>query len=391
MRKTSGLLAPITVAVDKSNSARLFLLWRAHSPTAVSEKPEKDEKVHDASAQRLNKAREDGNLLRAKEIVTVGMIALGVSAVLFGGPFAFRQLQHTTRTLLLDAAHPLSVERTSELIRIIGVDLGLMLGPFFLMMTVGAVVLNVMQSGAVWTFKPLTPKPSKINPLEGIKRIFSAKGLFEAFKAFAKLGILVAIGWTYVKSEMDVLTVLHTLPTTDALGQGAAILGGLLIRLVGALLIVAAADFAFEKHKHASDLKMTEKEVRDETKDSEGDPHMKGKRKAAARALAGARRPTLMEAVGQADVVVTNPTHYAIALFYDQENGGAPRVLVKGIRKRALKIKGLALELGTPTVENRPLARALYAAVEEGMEIPETLYAAVAAILAEVYRTRQKR
>ena len=90
MRKTSGLLAPITVAVDKSNSARLFLLWRAHSPTAVSEKPEKDEKVHDASAQRLNKAREDGNLLRAKEIVTVGMIALGVSAVLFGGPFAFR-------------------------------------------------------------------------------------------------------------------------------------------------------------------------------------------------------------------------------------------------------------------------------------------------------------
>jgi flagellar biosynthetic protein FlhB len=356
----------------------------------VSDAPEKDEKVHDASPQRLNKAREEGNVLRAKEIVTVGMIGAGVSAVLLGGPFAFRQLQQTTRDILLEAAHPLSVERVGEVTRSIGLDLGLVLGPFFLLLTTCAVVLNIMQSGVVFTFKPLEPKPNKVSPIAGIKRIFSAKGMFEAFKAFVKLGILVAIGWTYVSGEMDVLTTLHMLPTTEALAEGSGILGGLLIRLVGALLVVAAADFAFEKHKHASDLKMTEKEVRDESKESEGDPHMKGKRKAKARELAGARRPTLLEAVGQADVVVTNPTHYAIALVYDVEAGGAPRVLVKGIRKRALKIKGLALEMGTPTVENRPLARALYAAVDEGMEIPETLYAAVAAVLAEVYRLRDR-
>jgi flagellar biosynthetic protein FlhB len=356
----------------------------------MSEKPEKDEKVHDASPQRLAKAREEGNVLRAKDIVTVGLIGLGVAAILWGTPFAFTRLQLTTRMLILDAGHPLSVERVSELIRNIGVDLMLVLGPFFALLAVGAVSLNVMQSGMVFTAKPLQPKPNKINPIEGIKRIFSAKGLFEAFKAFAKLGILVVIGWIYVSDRMDVLTTLHTLPTSEALERGAAILGGLLIRLVGALLLVAAADFAFEKHKHESDLKMTEKEVKDEHKESEGDPHMKGKRKAKARELATARRPTLLEAVGKADVVVTNPTHYAIALYYDTEAGGAPRVLVKGIRKRALKIKGLALELGTPTVENRPLARALYAAVDEGMEIPETLYAAVAAVLAEVYRLRDR-
>src|SRR5690606_19407951 len=132
---------------------------------------------------------------------------------------------------------------------------------------------------------------------------------------------------------------------------------------------LAAADFAFEKHRYKTDLKMTFEEVKQESKDQEGDPHVKARRRAKAREMA--RRPRLDHAVLKADVVVTNPTHYAIALKYDPVAGGAPVVLAKGIRKRALRIKALAAELAVPTVENRPLARALYATVEEGDAIPE--------------------
>lgn len=160
----------------------------------------------------------------------------------------------------------------------------------------------------------------------------------------------------------------------------------LVLKLLLALTVLSVPDFAFEKWKYTKDLKMTDQEVKEERKQQEGDPMVKGQRLKRARELA--LRPRLDHAVLKADVVVTNPTHYAIALHYRPEEMMAPRVLAKGLRKRALRIKALAQEHGVPTVEDRPLARALYDGVAEGGEIPEELYPAVATILAEIYRQR---
>ncbi len=357
----------------------------------MSDKPEKDQKVHDPSPERLRKAVEDGNILRAREILTVGMLAGGLGMVLVGAPHAFGQLQEVARYFFLQGPRiALTADTLPALLSTIAIRLVLALAPLFGVLAFLAVGLNVMQSGLHVTTKNIAPKFNRLNPASGFKRIFSVKGLFEAGKALFKLAVVGAIAAFYIRARLPELLGAHRLATPALLAQLGAWMLGLVVRCVGALVVMAVLDFVYEKRHRWNELKMTAEEVKREAKDSEGDPMLKGRRRAKAREMAK-NRPRLMDAVLQADVVITNPTHYAVALKYDPVAGGAPRVLVKGMRKRALAIKALAREKGVPTVEDRPTARALYAAVPEGGEIPETLYAAVAAILAEVYRMRDRR
>ncbi len=356
----------------------------------MSDKPEKDQKVHDPSDQRLKQAVEDGNILRSRDVVAGGMLAGGLVVLLVGAPAGFSQLQDLAVSVFARVG---TAAVTPETIPGLMTDLALrtllILAPLLGVLVVLALGLNLMQSGWTVTMKALQPKPNRVNPVEGFKRIFSMKGLFETFKAMGKLVIVGWLAFVYVKGLLPEIVALQGQAVPDILTSLGGWVGGLSIRLLIPLLGLAAVAFIFEKRQRWNDLKMTSEELKKESKEQEGDPQLKGKRRAKARELATSR-PRLMDAVLQADVVVTNPTHYAIAIKYDPLAGGAPRVLAKGIRKRALAIKGLALEKGVPTVEDRPLARALYAAVPEGSEIPETLYAAVATILAEVYRKRSK-
>ena len=345
------------------------------------------EKSFDPTPRRLEKAREEGNVFKSQEALSVGLLVTATSVLFAGGGFAFATLQDLASRLFLQSTQtPLNVQSVPILMEEIGLRMLGIIGPFLGVMLVASLGFNIAQSGWNVTVKPLQPKFSRVNPLEGLKRIFSSKGAFETFKAFVKLGAVGPVAYFAVKQALPEIIVLHTFSLTVILESAAKWTFFLLLQMLGVLLVLAVLDFAFEKWKHKEDLKMSQKEVKDEQKETEGDPHMQNKRRERAEEMA--RRPRMDHAVMKSDVVVTNPTHYAIALHYDPDVAAAPTVLAKGMRKRALRIKALAAELDVPMVENRPLAHALYDSVPEEQEIPEDLYPAVAAVLAEVYNER---
>ena len=356
----------------------------------MSDQPDRSDKQFDPTPRRLQKAREDGNVFRSKEFASAGLLATGAAVIGFGAPGALGTLGEMTTRLYSEAPETLLTPASAPaLLTSVGRDTLLVLGPLFAALIVMALGVNIAQGGWTLSTKPLMPKGSRISPAEGAKRLFSTKGLFELGKALAKVAIVGPIVVLAIQAWLPDILVLHAVPFDVAFRSAGGWTLGLLAQMLLALALLSGVDFSFGKWKHTQDLKMTQKEVRDESKESEGDPHLKGKRKQIARERA--LGPRLDHAVLKADVVVTNPTHYAVAIAYDAEAGHAPKVLVKGMRKRALRIKALAAEHGVPTVENVPLARALHATVEEDAFIDEALYEAVAAVLAEVYRQRAGR
>lgn len=356
----------------------------------MSQQEDKQSKTFDPTPQRIKKAREEGNVFKSQETTSVGMLVVGVSALTIGMPFGFAALKNLTTFLFLNATSSQLTESSLPIIiRDVGIRSGLILLPFLAALFVAALAVNLAQTGFNLTGKPLIPKGERISPLKGLKRIFSAQGFFNFGKSLVKIAIVGPIAYITVRDHMPDILKLHLLTLEDIITTGTSWIVMLLFKMIGMLVLLSAADFAFEKWRYKRDLKMSKQELKDEAKEQEGDPHMKGKRKEKAREIA--RRERLDHAVMKSDVVVTNPTHYAVALRYDPEESDAPRVTVKGIRKRALRIKELARQFEVPTVEDRPLARALYASVEERMEIPEDLYPAVAALLAEIYRQRENR
>lgn len=349
--------------------------------------PDRDDKVFDPTPQRLEKAKEEGNVFKSQEILSVGLLTVGAVLIIMGMPHAFETLQNIMQYLYLNAAQmPLNTSSFQPLFLNIGIQLGLVLIPFFLALAIASAGLSIAQTGWNVTFKPLEPKPSRLNPLEGFKRIFSKKGLFNLFKSVVKIAVAGPLAYFIIEQRLPEILTLHMLPIPSIIDSTTSWVVALLAYILLALLLLSALDFAFEKWKHKQDLKMTKQEVEDEQKRNEGDPQIKSRRRE--RAMEFAQRPRMDHAVMKSDVVVTNPTHYSVALSYDPETSPAPRVMVKGIRKRALRIRELAAEFDVPIREEPPLARALYASVPEQEEIPEELYRAVAAILAEVYRKR---
>lgn len=353
----------------------------------MSDAPDREEKVHDPSPRRLQKAREDGNVATSKDATGVALLLASGAVLLAGMPAAFGALQDVLRRAFLGAAAPaFDVLTVQDVLVDVGLRAALVVLPLFGVLMVAGVGASVAQTGGAVSGKLLF-KPDRLSPAQGLKRLASARGLVETLKAVLKVALITPLVYGLLKGHLDELLTLHTLPLTDALAVAGSLVGKLLVQVLLALALVAGADYGYQRWKWKADLKMTFKEVKDEGKDQEGDPHVKGRRREAARARM--RRPSLAASVLQADVVVTNPTHFAVALRYAPDEAAAPRVLVKGTRLRALRIKELAAEAGVPRVENVPLARALFAGVEEGGEIPEALYAAVAAVLAEVFRTRE--
>lgn len=237
------------------------------------------------------------------------------------------------------------------------------------------------------TSKPLQPKLSKLNPLSGFKRLFSKQALFELLMSLFKIALFSAICYSVIKDNIKVLFTLYNLTMEDCLGIMYDIIIELGIKISMVYIIVGLGDFVFQKWKHKQDIKMTKQEVKDEYKNQEGDPKVKSQQR---QRMQQASRRRMMQSIPEADVVITNPTHFAVALKYDNEVSDAPVVTAKGADYLAFKIRDIAKENGVEIVENKPIARMLYSNVEVGREIPPELYQSVAEILAYVYNLRNK-
>ncbi len=349
---------------------------------------DKHDKQFDPTPQRIKKAREEGNVFRSAEINSVIMLSLGILTVAVAGRASLQVFIGEFAAIFSVAGYAdITMQSAPQIMRDKVFSLGPVILPFMLLMMVTGVALNAAQSGVTITAKPLQPKLERVSPLKGIKRIFSSRGLFSAGKSVLKILIVGPVAYAFIKGRIPEIIELHTQPAHELpiiLMRWIAILGG---QILSILFVLSAADFAFEKWKYTEDLKMSFQEIKDEMKENEGDPQMRVRRRQLARQMI---KPRLDHAVMKSDVVITNPTHYAVALRYDPTEAAAPRVMAKGMRKRALRIKELAFEHEIPVIENKLLARALYASVDEMDEIPEELFPAIAAVLAEIYRGRDR-
>ncbi|MBR8654928.1 flagellar type III secretion system protein FlhB [Achromobacter sp. Marseille-Q0513] len=347
------------------------------------------EKTEAASPRRLEKAREEGQIARSRELGTFMMLAAGVAAIWLGGGSLYRGLSGVLRNgLAFDQRVPLDpgvmVEQAVQ-----GFGQALMtLLPIFGLLAVIAVLSSVVLGGIVISGKPLQLNLSKLSPLAGLKRMFSSQTVVELVKALAKAllvgGVAVWVIWRY---HDDMLGLMHVAPSA-ALTRALTIVAICCALIVASLAVIVALDVPWQIWSHLKKLRMSKEDVRQEHKESEGDPHVKARIRQQQRQAA---RRRMMADVPKADVVVTNPTHYAVALQYDESKNGAPRVLAKGTGLIAAKIRELAAEHKIPTLEAPPLARALHQHVELGQEIPAELYTAVAEVLAWVFQLRSWR
>jgi len=339
-----------------------------------------------ATERKLRKARSEGQVARSRDLSHFAAIAVGGALLVAMAPQMAGWLKQLLgQGLSFNAAtlaHPdLMGERLAELV----LKWLLVVLPLGLVMMAVAVAGSVAVGGWNWTLKPLSPRFDKFNPLAGMGRMLSKQQLIDTLKACALALILGIIGALYLKSHLDEFSATLGLPLPAALGQTGDMLRGGLTLLVLALALFAAIDVPLQRHLYAQRQKMSHQEVKQEHKEVEGNTEVKAKVRARMREMTKRR---MLAAVPRADLVVMNPTHYAVALKYDDGSMAAPRVVAKGADLLAMKIRDLAKDAKVPVLQAPVLARALYAHAELDREIPAALFAAVAQVLAYVYQLR---
>lgn len=352
------------------------------------------EKTEQPTTKKLEDARKEGQVAKSKEIANaVGILALFLTLKIYLGTLGTRfvelfsavynQLPYVVKMYNGD----LPVAALQTIVRGMMVQMIIIAAPIFLVGVVVAFVCDVVQVKWKPTAKPLRPKFSKLNPVKGFGRILSANSIMELVKSILKLSVIGYMVYSYLKGKVDQIFLLYGISLKQAIGLIGEIVVDLGIRIAAVYMIIALLDFAYQKWKFKEDMKMTKQEVKDEYKNQEGDPQVKGKQKQRMRE-ASMRR--MMQQLPEADVVITNPTHYAVAVKYDPDKYDAPYVLAKGENYLAQRIKDVAKEHDIEIVENKPLARMLYANVEIGELVPPELYQAVAEVLAFVYHLKGK-
>lgn len=352
------------------------------------------EKTEQPTSKKLSDARKEGQVAKSKEIANAfGLLALFLLLKFYVGSMgeSFVELfegiygQIPDIIQMYDGMVP--VAAITLMLRSMLLRMLLIMAPVLLVAVVVAFVCDVVQVKWKVTTKPLQPKFNKLNPIKGFSRIFSANSLVELLKSIAKLGIIGYVVYSYIKDHLSEIYILYDLTLNRAIGLIGDIVIDVGIRIAAVYMVLAFLDFAYQKWKFKQDMMMTKQEVKDEYKNQEGDPQIKGKQKQRMRE-ASMRR--MMQQLPEADVVITNPTHYAVAIKYDPEQYDAPYVLAKGQDYLAQRIREIAKENDVEIVENKPLARMLYANVEIGELIPPELYQAVAEVLAFVYHLKGK-
>lgn len=339
-----------------------------------------------ASERRLQKARDDGKVARSRDLGHFAVLGGALLAATALGPGLARETIDMVRSgLRFERPRVLTAEQLPTLFASVGADALFATFAFVGAVALAAAAATTIPGGVVLAGKPLTPEFSKLSPRNGLKRIFSVRGSVELLKLIALALALFALGAWFVSTSLPEFAGLSVRPLADALDGAAMLLGTGMTTLLGVLAAVALFDLPFQWFRHRADLRMTFQEAKKEAKESDGDPMLRSRIRSRQREIAGRR---MLSAVPAADVVITNPTHYAVAIRYDERASGAPRVVAKGADLLAGRIRDVARQAGVPMVEAPPLARALYAHVEVDREIPAVLYNAVAQVLAYVYRLR---
>ncbi len=350
----------------------------------AEERRDQGEKTEEPTQRRLDKARERGQVPSSREVSSLFLFAAALLLFGVGTPAALPSLDLLFR-VPFDAVRETGPEH-SPLAAAAGhaLLLGLALAVVPLTaMAVAAVLASAVQNAIVWNREAFVPKPERISPARGLSRIFSLKGLAELVKSIAKIVFAGLAAAVVLVPETDRLEAVPALPLPSAVAYMGSLGLRLLLAMTIAVLIIAAADYAWQRASHRREMRMTRQELKDEHKETEGDPMIRQRLRALRMERA---RTRMMAEVPQSTVVITNPTHYAVALRYVPEETPAPKVVAKGADLLALRIREIAREHRIPIVENPPLARLLYGSAEIGKFIPQAHYEAVAEIIATVMR-----
>jgi flagellar biosynthesis protein FlhB len=344
------------------------------------------ERTESATPKRREEARSEGKVARSTELTNALALLAGVAGLAFLGGGLMQRLSELFRSLLSASPAGLATEAGVYFtFQRLALQITMILLPLLATLVGVGLASNVLQVGFMLTGRPIAPRWSLLDPVEGFKRILSLRSVTELLKSILKVTIVGLIAWLTLKSDLDRLV-----PLTGADGASLVVqVGAATIRLgvrVGlALLVLGILDYGYQRWEFERSIRMSKQELEEEQKQTEGDPQVKARVRVAQRLLA---RRRMMVDVAKADVVVTNPTHYAVALKYDRPTMPAPLVVAKGMRKLAERIKEVAKENRVPVVEDPPLARLLYKECEVGSAVPVSVYQAVARVLAYVWKLR---
>ena len=343
-----------------------------------------EDKKHDATPTKLKDAKKKGNVSKSQDVGTAVGLVSGFGAMIamkgfflarFDQTFkyCFEQLQHTDK---IDVTH---------LLMFILQQVAMLSMPVLVAVLVAGVVAQYGMVGVIFTGEQLKPKIEKINPMKGIKRWFSMKSLVELAKSLVKVLVMFLVGAMVWKNAFDIIAGSVMLDPIGLMALGGKLIASLFYKVIGLFVVLAAVDYMFQKKQWKKDLKMSDKEIKDEYKNQEGDPYQKAKRRQMAQQIA---MQSSTEFVPQADAIIINPTEIAVALKFDQDLSPVPFVLAKGDKRLADDIRQAAREAGVPIIRNKPLARALFELCEIGDIVPADLYKPVAEVLAYVFALR---
>ncbi len=348
------------------------------------------EKTEPATPKKLNETRENGQVAKSKELImAISLLALFIIIKIYIGNMGeklistFKDFYSSFDVIVGDSSKGYPVGLACSTVGNMFMSILNIVIPILLIAVVISVLGNMLQQSWKVTAKPMKPKLNKISPLSGFKRIFSVRQLLELLKSIAMMTIIGVVVYTTIMDKVALLLSFYDITLYAALGAIGEVIIDLGIKISMIFLIIGFIDLMYQKHKFKEDTKMTKQEVKDEYKNAEGDPQVKSQVR---RRMMEVSRRRMMQQLPEADVVITNPTHFAVALKYEPDSGMAPVVIAKGADHLAFQIKDRARECNVAIVENKPLARILYHNVDIGMEIPPELYQAVAEILANILR-----
>lgn len=347
------------------------------------------EKTEEPTPRRLEKAREDGQIPRSRELTTTAVVLAGCLGLMYFGAYIAQRLMDVMRfNFNLDRE---SIFDPSLMFQHLGNSFGdalFSLIPLLAILLVAAIAGPIALGGWLFSAKSLAPKLDRINPLAGLKRMFSVKSLVELVKAIGKILLIIAVAYVLLSFTQDAWLGLAAEEVESAIAHSVTLSIRTAVILAASTIIIAAIDIPFQIHEHTKKLKMSRQDIKDEMKDTEGKPEVKGRIRQLQHEMAQKR---MMASVPQADVVITNPTHFSIALKYDPATMSTPVVLAKGVDNMAMKIREIARLNNIEFVEAPLLARAIYHTTEIDDEVPQGLYVAVAQVLAYVFQLREFR
>ncbi|MBN2259002.1 MAG: flagellar biosynthesis protein FlhB [Clostridiales bacterium] len=347
-----------------------------------------DEKTEDPTPKKIKDARKKGQVAKSSDLNSAIILVIMALLTLVSGDTAFKNLY----LFLYRSLSNINIDVANTDVRALGMYYGYyffsITAIVFVTVMIGGIIANVTQSGFLFTLDPLKPNFKKLNPIEGFKNQFSKKSAFNMFKTLMKLVLVGYVAYGFIKANIFNIFRLTDVSVSQIYPYMKDLLVNLILRIAIFLMILGIVDLVFQKYDHKKNLRMTKHEIKEEMKQMEGDPQVKSFRRQKQRQLAMAR---MMEDVPKASVVITNPTHIAVAIKYEDGKDEAPKVMAMGADHVAFKIREIAKEHDIPIMENKPLARLLFKQAKVGKDIPVELYKSVAEILAAIYRMKQKK